>query len=126
MLNTDISLIDDERKNINPTDIMPNSTLDLPGILTVTIHEAVGLSREVESSELDGYKEYSDGSKHSHNKFKGNIFPCVQCKFPQALVEYDKCQIPLNCYWGTTETPLWKEDYGRCKFYITRATELPS
>ncbi|KAL7957566.1 kinase-like protein [Trichoderma compactum] len=103
---------------------MPNSTPDLPGILTVTLHEAVGLSKGTVDSEPDGYKEYSNGSSHSHNEFKGNIFPCIYCKFPQALVEYDKCQIPINCYWGTTENPSWKEDYGKCKFYVTRTTEL--
>ncbi|KAM0248020.1 hypothetical protein ACHAQJ_009625 [Trichoderma viride] len=115
---------DNKRKNIMPIDIMPNSSSDLPGILTVNLREAVGLSRGVKSSEPDGYKAYSDGSKHSHNEFKGNISPCIQCKFPKALVEYDKCQIPLDCYWGTTETPSWKEDYGICKFYVTRAAEL--
>lgn len=97
---------------------------DLPGVLTVTLHEAVGLSRGVESSEPDVYKVYSGGSKHSHNEFKGNIFPCTECRFPQTLVEYDKCQIPINCYWGTTESPSWKGDYGKCKFYVTRTTEL--
>ncbi|KAL7904228.1 kinase-like protein [Trichoderma velutinum] len=103
---------------------MPNSMPDLPGILTVTLHEAAGLSRGVESSEPDCYNEYSNGYKHSHNRFKGNIFPCLECKFPQALVEYDKCQIPINCYWGTAEAPSWKQDYGICKFYVTRAAEL--
>jgi serum/glucocorticoid-regulated kinase 2 len=123
-VNTHISLIDNERKNINPTYIMLNSTLDLPGIVTVTLHEAVGLSGEVKFSESDGYKEYSDASRHSHNRYKENIFPCIQCRYPPAFVEYDKCQIPLNRYWGTTETPSWKEDYGICKFYVTQATEL--
>ncbi|PTB49134.1 hypothetical protein M431DRAFT_317468 [Trichoderma harzianum CBS 226.95] len=115
---------DNDKKDINPTAIMHNSTPDLPGILTVTLHEAVGLSRGAESSEPDVYKEYSGGSKHSHNEFKGNIFPCTACRFPQTLVEYDKCQTPINCYWGTTESPSWKGDYGKCKFYVTRITEL--
>ncbi|KAK4076774.1 uncharacterized protein Triagg1_4377 [Trichoderma aggressivum f. europaeum] len=103
---------------------MPYPTPDLPGILTVTLHEAVGLSKGTVDSEPHGYRKYSDGSEHSHNEFKGNIFPCIHCKFPQALVEYDKCQIPINCYWGTTENPSWKGDYGKCKFYVTQNTEL--
>lgn len=123
-MNTDIFLIGNERKNISDAHIKPNSTPDLSGILTVTLHEAVGLSRGVESSELDGYNEYSNGYKPSRNEYKREYFPYIQCKFLQALVEYDKCQIPLNSNWGITETPSWKKDYGIYNFYVTRATEL--
>lgn len=87
----------------------------------MTLHEAVGLS------EPDDYKEYSKDSEHNHNLLLGNVIPCERCNFTQTLVEYDKCQIPLACYWGTTENPLWRQDngnYGKCKLYVTRFTEL--
>ncbi|KAL6823274.1 kinase-like protein [Trichoderma camerunense] len=113
---------DNERKDINPTDIMHNSTPDLPGILTVTLHEAVGLSKGTVDSEPDGY--YSDNYDHNHTADKRMLGYCLRCKYPQTLVEYDKCQIPLTCYWGTTENPSWHWGYGICKFYVTRPSEL--
>ncbi|KAM6478539.1 kinase-like protein [Trichoderma sp. SZMC 28011] len=101
---------------------MHNSTPDLPGILTVTLHEAVGLSKGTVDSEPDGY--YSDNYDHNHTADKRMLGYCLRCKYPQTLVEYDKCQIPLTCYWGTTENPSWHWGYGICKFYVTRPSEL--
>ncbi|KAF3063035.1 Serine/threonine-protein kinase gad8 [Trichoderma lentiforme] len=115
----------DQRTDLDLAEsVLQTSILEFPGILIVTLHEAAGLSKGTVDSEPDGYEEYSDNYDHNHTAYKGLYGYCLRCKYPQTLVEYDKCQIPLTCYWGTTENPSWHWGYGICKFYVTRPSEL--
>jgi hypothetical protein len=40
---------------------------------------------------------------------------------PYAQVEYDKSQVSISSFSGTTETPPWSSNVGTCKFDVTRA-----
>ncbi|KAI0385756.1 protein kinase [Hypomontagnella monticulosa] len=93
--------------------------LSVPGILTVTLHEAVGLPV------ADHYKERPTGDKHTcTQRVRGHPATCPRCNYPYARLEYEKCQASLDCYWGTTESPVWIGQYATCKFDVSRFSEL--
>ncbi|KAI2770764.1 protein kinase [Daldinia loculata] len=98
----------------NETDIGP---IKLRGILTVTLHEGIGLSV------AENYKESSNGVEHNHHA--GRRPPvCARCNYPYALLDYEKSQATLDCYWGTTESPVWKSQFATCKFDVSSFSEL--
>ncbi|KAI0847474.1 protein kinase [Daldinia vernicosa] len=106
-------------KDIGPIKLMnpPTSAPSSRGILTVTLHEAIGLSV------AEDYKERSNGEAHNHHV--GRRTPvCVRCNYPYALLDYEKSQATLNCYWGTTENPLWMSRLDICKFDVSSFSEL--
>ncbi|KND87238.1 Serine/threonine-protein kinase gad8 [Tolypocladium ophioglossoides CBS 100239] len=107
-----------EKTNIDPAVNTPStSTLSPPGILTVTLHKGVGFSAP------GHYKERSNGYEHDHHP-RCRPVHFQRCNFPYALLEYEKCQVSLDCYVGTTESPVWMGHLATCKFDIFRFAEL--
>ncbi|KAI2619551.1 protein kinase [Hypomontagnella submonticulosa] len=91
----------------------------IPGILTVTLHEAVGLSV------ADQHRERPTSDKHTcTRRIGGRPSTCQRCNYPYARLEYEKCQASLDCYWGTKENPVWIGRYGVCKFDVSHFSEL--
>ncbi|UKZ79395.1 hypothetical protein TrVFT333_007148 [Trichoderma virens FT-333] len=78
-----------------PEEAIPS--LNRPGILTVILHEATGLSVP------DGYKESSNEQKYRRNT-------------PYALLEYDKLQNQVESYEGTAESPVWVSDFAPWRY----------
>ncbi|KAI1077739.1 protein kinase [Whalleya microplaca] len=95
----------------------PTSTPSPPGILIVTLHEGVGLST------ADDYKELSNSYEHDHDA-RGRPAPCRRCNFPYALLEYEKWQVSVDSFLGTTENPMWVRDHATHKFDVSRFTEF--
>lgn len=82
----------------------------------MTLHEGIGFFAP------DNYKEYSGDHEHRHN---GYPIWCTRCNLPYALLNYDKCEVPLECFRGTTENPVWiGRFFGSHNFRVTRSVEL--
>jgi len=104
--------------NIDPAVNTPSASMPCPpGILTVTLHEGVGFSA------ADHYKELSNGYECNHGA-RGSPAHCRRCNFPYALLDYEKCQVSVNSFLGTTESPVWMGDYATHKFDVARFSEL--
>ncbi|KAI8957860.1 protein kinase [Daldinia sp. FL1419] len=105
--------------NINPIGInIPSTSSATPGgVLTVTVYECVDLSV------AEGYKDRPNGEKHDHRTIHGHPM-CRRCNYPYALLDYEKSQAILDCYWGTTENPVWEAQFSECEFDVTRFSEL--
>ncbi|KAI1658118.1 protein kinase [Daldinia decipiens] len=111
-------------RKFSETDIgfieLSNPSISTPspgGILTVTLHEGIGLSV------ADNYKERPNCEEHNHHA--GCRPPvCRRCHYPYALLDYEKSQAILDCYWGTTENPVWMSQFAICKFDVSSFSEL--
>lgn len=68
-----------------------------PGILTVILHEATGLSVP------DGYQESPNEQWYKRN-------------MPYALLDYDKSQKQADSYGGTAESPVWVTDVAPSRY----------
>ncbi|KAH7131246.1 protein kinase [Dactylonectria macrodidyma] len=96
----------------------PISTMSLPGVLTVTLHEGVGFTAP------NQYKERLNSDEHSHSPPGRRPANCQRCNYPYALLEYEKSQASLDCYFGTTENPMWKGYLATCKFDVPYRASL--
>ncbi|KAL2016672.1 hypothetical protein VTK56DRAFT_3174 [Thermocarpiscus australiensis] len=109
-------------KQLGPTHLGPgesnSSTPKTPGILTVTLHEAEGVGL----SAPNHYKQRSIARDHDHAAQGAFPARCRRCNRPYALLDYEKCQVVLDPFWGTAERPVWKGH--ACKFDVSRFAEL--
>ncbi|KAL7626980.1 Serine/threonine-protein kinase [Parahypoxylon ruwenzoriense] len=96
----------------------PTLTPSLPGILTVTLHEGVRFSTP------DHYKQRPNSNEHDHSAQTRHPPVFWRCNPPYALLDYEKCQVSLNTFWGTTESPVRMEHCRTCKFDVSRFSEL--
>ncbi|KAI0099447.1 protein kinase [Daldinia grandis] len=95
----------------------PTSTPSPGGILTINLHEAVGLSV------TENYKEHFNGEKHNYHG-EGRPRVCRRRNYTYALLDYEKSQATLDCYWGTIESPVWSSQFAICKFNVSSFSEL--
>ncbi|EAQ93236.1 hypothetical protein CHGG_01471 [Chaetomium globosum CBS 148.51] len=86
-----------------------------PGILTVTLHEAEGLSAAGQYREL--FSGDSDGPNQPSSRLRYHL--------PYALLDYERLQVSVDSLLGTAESPQWLAQCGAtCKFDISRTAEL--
>lgn len=95
-------------------------TPDLPGVLTVTLHEAEGLSGPAE--------ELKDERSVSSESYPWKFIPERHYRGPYALLDVDHAQATLPSFSGTMANPRWTSPgwgwTAVCRFDTTRAAEL--
>jgi hypothetical protein len=101
-----------------------------PGILIVTLHEGIGLSAPDQYRQVFNnlqYESYEINSLWQRHKSKvASSFrpPFYRRLLPYALLNFDKSQVTVDSFSGTTESPVWAGDEASCKFDVSRAAEL--
>ncbi|KAK3941417.1 protein kinase [Diplogelasinospora grovesii] len=103
----------------NPAASTPSlliSTLKFPGILTVTLHEAAGLS-----AGDDHYRELFGGYERNLGTPDRPSYH-QQYYLPYAVLDYERSQVSIPSILGTTESPQWRVEHGAAvKFDVSRA-----
>lgn len=98
-----------------------------PGILTVTLHEANGLSAAVRDEE-EFNARLSQSTKHqdrSKSPWLGRTYqPYHQQYLPYAVLHFDHSETFAGSIAGTTENPIWAGRAVHWKFDVSRSSKL--
>jgi serum/glucocorticoid-regulated kinase 2 len=101
-----------------------------PGILIVTLHEGIDLSALDQYRQVFNNLQYESCEINSlwqrHKSKVASSFrpPFYRRLLPYALLNFDKSQVTVDSFSGTTESPLWAGDEASCKFDVSRAAKL--
>lgn len=110
--------VDPSQSSVQP------SNLHLPGVLTVTLHDAAGLSvpdhpQGFLNSPLEA-RQVTDGGSAMQ---RYSAAPRGQ-NLPYAVLDFDKSQVFPEASGGSIQDPIWCGDSRRYRFNVYRAAEL--